>query len=302
MDLNFQPITLGALPVLTQYLPAGGTGDCSLSPTALVCTAADKQSCFAVDAGRLYIRWRPRPEMPEVFCWPIGPAPAAQDLEEFEDFLLSTGREVLLYGSVPDIIRDLGATLPYRNFTVYSSNGWWDYLYDRETLATLAGRRLHRKRNFVRRFYSAHPDVRAEPLGAGHRQACLDFLDAWLEGRGPSADLQAEKASIRFAFDHMDEFALTGAVLTDGKALYGFSYGALCAPGVFAVHIEKADKDCVGAYPALSSALAAMLPESVSTLNREEDLGVCGLRKAKQDWAPRAMLQKGFVRLLPGMY
>ena len=58
----------------------------------------------------------------------------------------------------------------------------------------------------------------------------------------------------------------------------------------------------MGAYPALTSGFAALLPESVTTLNREEDIGISGLRKAKQGWNPQRMLQKGYVRLMPGEY
>ena len=302
MNLNFSPVTLASLPVLRAFLPSGGTGDCYLSPAALVSLAEAQQTSIAVEDDVLFIKWRPRPVMPEVFCWPIGRAADARLIEEFGDYLLSSGREVLLYGDIERITGELGAILPYRNFSLHSTNAWWDYLYSRQTIAELSGRPLHRKRNFVRRFYAAHPNASIRPLAAASQAECLSFLDKWLAGREPSASLTAEKQAIEFAFAHFDELGLQGAILSEGDTIYGFTFGALCAPGVFAIHIEKADKECVGAYPALTSGFAALLPESVTTLNREEDIGISGLRKAKQDWNPQRMLQKGYVRLMPGEY
>ncbi|MBQ9240075.1 MAG: DUF2156 domain-containing protein [Duodenibacillus sp.] len=302
MFLNFEPVTLESLSALKEFLPAGGTGDCNLSPAALICLAQKKETHFAIHEGTLFLRWRPRSVMPEVYCWPIGGRADGEFIAEFDDYLLTIGREVLLYGNIRTITERLGEILPYRNFSIFSENAWWDYLYERETIASLAGRPMHRKRNFVRRFYGAHPQARVVPLTRELQAPYLAYLSGWLAEREPSANLQAESKAIGYAFDHFEELDLAGAVLMEGETVYGFTYGALCAPGVFAIHIEKADKDCVGAYPALSSGFAALLPDTVTLLNREEDLGVAGLRKAKQDWSPVRMLQKGYVRLLPGVY
>lgn len=74
--------------------------------------------------------------------------------------------------------------------------------------------------------------------------------------------------------------------------MLGFTYGAECAPGLFAVHIEKAARDVAGAYPALAQEFAKSLPEHITELNREEDLGIPGLRKAKTDWAVKRFIRK----------
>ena len=75
--------------------------------------------------------------------------------------------------------------------------------------------------------------------------------------------------------------------------------GALVTPDTYAVHIEKSRRDVEGGYPYLAHSLAKALPETVKVLNREEDLGVPGLRKAKHDWFPLYQLEKGVYEIAP---
>lgn len=94
--------------------------------------------------------------------------------------------------------------------------------------------------------------------------------------------LEAERDAIELAFDHFEEFRLIGGALMDGDNMYGFTYGSDVGENIFSVHIEKADRTVTGAYPALASALCKTLPEHFTQINREEDLGIPGLRKAKK--------------------
>ena len=109
--------------------------------------------------------------------------------------------------------------------------------------------------------------------------------------------LVAESQAINFAFDHFEALNLKGALLVNDATVLGFTYGSTVAPGIFAVHIEKASRDAIGSYPALTQAFAKTLPDEIHTINREEDLGIVGLRKAKQDWSPSGMIRKGFLTL-----
>lgn len=109
--------------------------------------------------------------------------------------------------------------------------------------------------------------------------------------------LIAERDAINLAFEHWDDFELIGGILKEGDSVFGFTYGSGVYEDIFAVHIEKADRNIVGAYPALAVALAKMLPEKYKVLNREEDLGVPGLRKAKEDWFPCGVVRKTVLKL-----
>ena len=105
--------------------------------------------------------------------------------------------------------------------------------------------------------------------------------------------------AIETALEHREALNLSGGLLMSDGRVDGFTYGTLVAKDIFAVHIEKARRDVTGAYPALSSAFAKSLPEDVVFLNREEDIGIPGLRKAKLAWMPCGMIQKGVVEIVP---
>ena len=107
--------------------------------------------------------------------------------------------------------------------------------------------------------------------------------------------LLQERQAIETVIANWDDLPVDGGMLQDSGRRLGFTYGARSAPDILAVHIEKATRAVPGAYPALSQAFAKSLPLCIEYLNREEDLGIAGLRKAKQDWHPVAQLKKGIL-------
>ena len=300
MPLDFQPVTADSCDALHRFLPVAGNGDCNLTVAAVLAYARQKETHFAVAGGALLLRWRPRPETPMLFQAASPGALCPDVVAELETYALRRGAPLSLWGVVPELSECITRTMPYRIFTATTSNAWWDYLYEREALATLAGRKLNGKRNFAKRFHAAHPGARLLPIERGTIGLCERFREWWYAVRDMSdPGLAEERQGIATAFANFERLGLTGAVLAEGGEVFGFTYGAPSAPDIFCVHIEKADRGVAGAYPALAQGFAAGLPGTWRLLNREEDLGIPGLRKAKQDWAPARMLVKGYVTLQP---
>ena len=237
--------------------------------------------------------------MPMVTQAPVGCRLCGKLLRELEETSLMLGEPLRLYGVLPAVMQRVSNELPYRNFAVMSVNSWWDFLYDRKSFAAMEGRKLHGKRNFVKRFFAANPDAVFEPITRDNMPLCREYLRHWYAGREMNGSLRDEHEAIEIAFANFEALRLQGGLLRSGDRVFGFTYGAKATETMFAVHIEKADKDVTGAYPALAVSFARTLPERITVLNREEDLGIAGLRKAKQDWQPIGMLQKGYVTLLP---
>lgn len=173
----------------------------------------------------------------------------------------------------------------------------YDYLYDVNRLADLPGKKLHGKRNHIHRFDERFPDWMFLPITRELVPECVELERQWAAARQEDADdtLTEESVAVIEALYHMDELALEGGLIrAEGRAV-AFSLGSLTTPACFDVHFEKAFGDIQGAYPAINREMARMVRQrhpQVRWLNREDDLGLEGLRKAKLSYYPDILLEK----------
>lgn len=107
-----------------------------------------------------------------------------------------------------------------------------------------------------------------------------------------------ERKALNIALRNFDALGLVGGALWVDDEIVGFTYGAPVNHDTFAVHIEKADSRIDGSYNILNQEFARHIPEQYVYLNREEDLGIPGLRKAKLSYRPVILLEKGYAELI----
>lgn len=174
-----------------------------------------------------------------------------------------------------------------------------DYIYDREKLATLSGKKLHGKRNHIHRFEDNH-QWSYEKLSDENQLETLAMLMEWKLANCDPQDLEKheEICVSKNSLIYYKELGLVGGVLrADGK-IVAFSIGEPALnPDTFVVHIEKAFPEIQGAYPMINQQFVLHEMEGFRYVNREEDLGEEGLRRAKMSYRPVFMEEKGFLRL-----
>ena len=298
--LSLHPVTVQSLDVLKAKLPSDGNGDCNLSMASLITRAKEHEVEYACLVGKLVLRWRPAAKSPMCWIWPANCDLCPTLMKELEDQNLAMGEPLRIYGTLPSLEESFRATWSERRYTLTTSEDWGDYLYSREALVKLEGRKLAGKRNFVKRYRAQHPDTQLLPLNAETIPLAREFLKNWYAEHQPLEPMmQAEADAIEIAFAHFEALGLRGGILVDQGVVHGFTYGMPVTDKMFAVHIEKADRTVTGAYPALASFFTASLPEKYEIINREEDLGIPGLRKAKEDWNPMGRLEKGYITVEP---
>ncbi|MDY6029090.1 MAG: phosphatidylglycerol lysyltransferase domain-containing protein [Acidaminococcaceae bacterium] len=169
----------------------------------------------------------------------------------------------------------------------------WDYVYLREKLATLSGRKLHGQKNHYNSFVNAHPDYKYEPITSANLEECLHFGEAWCDERmTEDPSLECEKYAIRQAFTNFHALELRGGAIRFDGAVQAFSYGRKINDETAVLHVEKAQHGVRGLYIAMTKEFAANAWEDVIYLNREEDMGHEGLRKAKEALHPEFMVKK----------
>ena len=182
-------------------------------------------------------------------------------------------------------------------FFAYADRKYTDYLYERNKLATLAGKKLQSKRNFVNRFVAQHPDYEVLPLTKELIQNCLELDDLWGKSKDVETDsgeftYYAERRSLLTVLEHWEELDGLGAVLRVEGQTVAFTYGAPVNADTFDVCMEKADTRYEGAFATINREFARMIPEQYKYLNREEDLGIEGLRRSKMSYHPDILLHK----------
>ncbi len=174
----------------------------------------------------------------------------------------------------------------------------FDYVYDINDLADLRGRKFQSKRNHFNRFCAEHPDHRVVPMTCDILPKAKAFVENWYAHRretDPTGDYLLESVALARLFNHCGELDMEGLVLMDGEEILAITMGSRMAPDTFDVHFEKAREDVPGAYNAINCHFARHLrlkyPE-IKFLNREDDMGLEGLRNAKLSYRPHHMVEK----------
>jgi len=172
----------------------------------------------------------------------------------------------------------------------------WDYVYDRESLATLKGKKLHGKRNHINKFMKTYPDFEYKKLDTSMIAECLDLYDEWSSHKDETTiEAYDEKTSVCLALKNMDALGLTGGCIVLEGQIVAFTVGERLLPHMQLIHIEKANYEIEGLYPVINQQYVLHECQGVTLVNREEDMGIEGMRKAKHSYQPVKMIKKYFI-------
>jgi len=228
------------------------------------------------------------------YAFPIGQG-------DLEPIIMALHRDVEPYG-IPLKIRgitakmmdELEAVFPGR-FEFSPDTFAFDYVYEAEKLATLAGRKLSAKRNHINRFIENNPDWTFEPITAETLPACIDMSREWALYHQKDANFTAELTALGQAFDHYDALGLEGGFIRVGGRIIAFSIGERLNSDTYITHFEKAFSDIQGAYPMINREFARYICAThpdMQYINREDDLGIESLQRAKKSYYPAFMVEK----------
>lgn len=176
-----------------------------------------------------------------------------------------------------------------------------DYIYIREKMATLAGKKLHGKRNHIHRFEEQNPDWQYETMTDANEEECAQMAMQWCVGNCMDERNEIEYKKIDesklvvYAIRHRKEFGMVGGALRAGGRIIAITLGERVTDDTFVVHFEKAFSEIQGAYPMINREFVRHELSSYTYINREEDLGVERLRKAKMSYRPEFLLNKVYL-------
>ncbi len=249
-----------------------------------------------------------------VVSYPMGDYDIKDVIEKLIDDAHAKGEKLVLRGLTDATLAEFLPVFEDR-FEIIEDRDSADYVYTAEKLRFLAGRKLASKRNHIKHFEKNGPwEIRIickaySPETAltdsdGKAVSCCSiaearaFVERFYEEKD-NPDLAHEAIAIDEMFTHFDELGFVGAMLYQNGEAVAFTSGTRLGRCEWDVHFEKALPGIDGAYAMINreyvNLLCQLFPE-LQLINREEDMGIEGLRKAKLSYKPDILLMKYFAK------
>lgn len=178
-------------------------------------------------------------------------------------------------------------------YVFYPSRNSFDYIYRVSDLANLSGKKYHSKRNHIS-FFNKTYNWSYEEMNSDNLAECITMNEKWYElniDKDPEG-IEAEREVLNLSFENFEKFGFTGGLLRVDGEVVAFTFGEKLNENTFVTHFEKAFADIRGAYPMINNQFALNTINSFEFVNREDDIGSEGLRKAKLSYYPEILLEK----------
>ncbi len=294
-ELLFKPITIDDKGWMTELLRKGPRGALEYNFTSNFIWREIYQLRAAQFEDQLLIM--SNPENPS-FIFPSGAADPAAAVRALAAFAREMDKP-LIFNTVLNRDKERLEALFPGKFRFIPDRDDYDYVYTADSLITLRGKKLSGKRNHINRFLSTERDWAYEPLTQANLPEARQMNQEWCRQAGcrDNAGLFDESCAVEQAFKYYDQLGLSGGLLRAGGKAVAFTMGEPLNEDTYLVHIEKAFNDIPGAYQMINQQFAQAAFEGFSFVNREDDAGDEGLRKAKLSYEPAFLVEKSSAEL-----
>ncbi len=275
MEINFRNITIDDAPKIRELLKDSNRRFCENAFGTAFCWNYAKL-CMLDDT---YILGNP-----EKKCFDL---PVGKNVTGAIEALKQKFGEFTLCSLSEDDIEN------FKEYEITEHTAFFDYIYEAQSLITLSGKKLAAKRNHINAFIS-DGSWHTEKITDAHRDVLIDFNKKWCENRCETASdyLKYELCAAEVALNNFEALGLSGLMLYKNNELVAYSYGEPINRDTFCVHVEKADANVRGAYQMINREFAKTFCENYKYINREDDAGDEGVRKAKLSYHPTQIGRK----------
>ncbi len=300
--IDFQPVTLEKKQLYQQFLFDGKARGCEFSFANLFLWGRQR-GAVVHDHLVLFSQYNRR----SVYPFPAGTGDKRGVLEAIMEDARQRGITCRLTGLNQEDMELVEQIFP-GHFRFHCDRDFYDYVYDINDLADLKGKKYQKKRNHYNRFRDRFPYYQVKPLDASNLAAAKQMIASWYETRlreDPQGDYHMEQVALKKALEHFQALEMEGLVLLDGDTVLAVTLGSRLSNDTFDIHFEKARPEAEGAYAAINCEFARYLREKfpeLRYLNREDDMGLEGLRKAKLSYYPHHLVEKCWACLLEEGY
>ncbi len=224
---------------------------------------------------------------------PVGVSKPVDVLNEILDYLKCRSADPRIERVGQDFVNNVDLSA----FSVTEDRDQFDYIYLAEDLINLPGQKYHDKKNLIAQFEKKY-NCEYRVMTAESAKDAIDFAEFWCEKRECDEDegLSAEKIAVMRMLENFELLGIDGGMLVDNNDIIAFALGEQHTKDTYVIHVEKAIPGYVGIYQAMNQQFAAGNAKSLY-LNREQDIGIPGLRRAKESYNPVMMGKKFSIRI-----
>ncbi len=293
--LEFESITIADKNKIEKFIPDSCKQICDFNFGNIFSWGVAENTRFAEKDGFLFLRSRFNGVKSYAFPWGNG------DIKNALNILCEDAKErnadfsfYCLSEEQVNVLKDIYG----ESFVYEEQRDFFDYVYLSERLSSLSGRKLHSKKNHVNSFLKKY-NYTLEELNESNLKECLEFSHMWHKNGPRNVKLDEEMLVIEKAFENFFELGLYGALLRVEGNIVAFALGEPMADGkTFCTHFEKASPDFPTAYAAINKLFAEKLENKYYYINREDDAGSEGLRKAKTSYKPEYLVKKYYGKII----
>lgn len=230
----------------------------------------------------------------EQITFPIGKQDEKKAFDAMAAYFNENNRPFYMYLVEREMFEKIDAWYPGKYKIEYQRDEA-DYLYEWETLAYLKGKKLHGKRNHINRFLENYPDYKYELIDDENYKECIELTRSWKENNEVDDTAAYETDILKYALENRKVLGLNGALIRVNNRVIAFTLGEPLKEDTYVVHFEKAYADVQGAYAMINREFVRRSLKGYRYINREEDMGIPGLRHAKTSYQPVRLVEKGIV-------
>lgn len=221
-----------------------------------------------------------------MYCYPIGNGDRKAAVEAVIEDAKALHSGFILFGLTKEFADELEAGFPDRFKITFDRDGS-DYIYNRDDLVNLIGKKYQPKRNHIS-FFKKNFDWSYEPITQSNIDDCIKMNEKWIDEslEERKAELKEELEIIKLVFENYEKLGFVGGLIRVDGEVIAYTMGERMNEDTFCVHFEKAFSSYRGAYPMINREFCERELSAYRYVDREDDLGADNLRKAKLSYYP----------------
>ncbi|RDU64728.1 DUF2156 domain-containing protein [Helicobacter sp. MIT 14-3879] len=290
--MNFLPIDINSKDIIKTFFNAQRIEASDMLFGNLYIWHFSREIKYCVINNNLVIMTKFKNEQYPFVFYPLGYGDRKKTITLLKEYFLSNSMPFSMR-SLEEFQKNELISFFGDSFIINANRDRFDYIYKVNDLINLSGRKLHNKKNHLNRFFNLYPDFSYEAIDSTNAKEVIETYTKWFnDNQNINDGLRNEYIGIEASLKNLSLLDMKGALIRIDNKIAAFSLGEKINDNSVVIHIEKGNIFYSGIYQAINQQFLANTWNNMEFVNREEDLGLDGLRKAKMTYQPFKFIEK----------